>query len=189
LRNTTLLNALARAYELKFGAYLIDGPSWIKTERYEIVAKAPANAPREQIPLMLRTLLVERFKLQLHHEQRELPAYELHAGKTRLKSKEDDSGPKDTFTMDHGREARNMSMNGLAQYLSMTLRAPVLDKTNLGGFYDFPYELSAEESADTSGAKPSIFTIVESLGLKLRAEKASFDVIVVDSGNKVPTEN
>jgi uncharacterized protein (TIGR03435 family) len=138
---------------------------------------------------MLRALLVERFKLQLHHEQRELPAYELHAGKTRLKSKEDDSGPKDTFTMDHGREARNMSMNGLAQYLSMTLRAPVLDKTNLGGFYDFPYELSAEESADTSGAKPSIFTIVESLGLKLRAEKASFDVIVVDSGNKVPTEN
>ena len=36
---------------------------------------------------------------------------------------------------------------------------------------------------------PSIFTIVEDLGLRLESRKAPLDVIVIDSGNKAPTEN
>jgi uncharacterized protein (TIGR03435 family) len=50
----------------------------------------------------------------------------------------------------------------------------------------FPYQMSSEE---IGGDHPSIFTIVEELGLKLDAKKLPFDVIVVDRGNKVPIEN
>jgi len=38
--------------------------------RYDIVAKAPDNTPKEQLPLMLKTLLIDRFKPVLHQETR-----------------------------------------------------------------------------------------------------------------------
>jgi uncharacterized protein (TIGR03435 family) len=187
-RNTTLKNALARAFEVVSGNQ-IDGPSWILTERYDIVAKAPENTPKEQIPLMLRTLLVERFQLKLHHENRQLPAYALIAGKGRLKiQKVEDEGEKNSFSVKDGhREAKNLSMAALAQYLSLMLQSPVLDRTALLGNYDFPLDFSSEET--TRDSAPSIFTIVSELGLKLESQKQLFDVIVVDAGDRIPTEN
>jgi len=44
-------------------------------------------------------------------------------------------------------------------------------------------------SAKPDPSVPSIFTIVEELGLKLESRKELVEVIVIDSGNKVPTEN
>jgi uncharacterized protein (TIGR03435 family) len=189
--NTTLMNVLLRAFELKFSGQ-IAGPSWMFTERYDIVAKAPDNTPREQIPLLLRTLLVERFQLTLHRETRDLPMYALLRGRGRLKVSEglveDEKIPKNSIVINNGvREARSMNMASLAQLLSLLLRQPVLDMTGLPGYYDFPYELSMEESGNSS--TPSIFTIVDELGLTLDSRKAPFDVVVVDGGNKTPTEN
>jgi uncharacterized protein (TIGR03435 family) len=60
---------------------IIGGPSWINTERFDIVAKAIgyATAPefRDQARLMLRPLLADRFKLVLGREERDLPVYAL----------------------------------------------------------------------------------------------------------------
>jgi uncharacterized protein (TIGR03435 family) len=184
LNNTTLSNALIRAFGLTSNSQ-VAGPSWIFDSRYDIVAKAPDNSPREQMPSMLQTLLIDRFKLVLHHETRELPAYALTVGKTKLKLVEDDTNPKNSGVMNEGRrEMRSMNMATLAQNASLTLRTPVLDRTGLSGYYDFPYDLSREETLKDSA--PSIFTILEELGLKLDSHKEPFDVIVIDSGNKVP---
>jgi uncharacterized protein (TIGR03435 family) len=187
-RNTTLKNALARAFEVMSGNQ-ITGPSWIQTERYDIVAKAPENTPKDRIPLMLQTLLVERFKLKLHHENRELAAYALVTGKGRLKiQKVEDAREKNTFAVKDGhREAKSLSMAGLAHFLSLMLQAPVFDQTGQPGFYDFALDYSREET--TRDSAPSIFTIVGELGLKLESQKTPLDVIVVDAGDKVPTEN
>jgi len=119
----------------------IVGPSWISLERHDIVAKAPDNTPKEQIPLMLQTLLAERFKLKLHHEQRALPAYALVSGKGRLKLQkvEDGSAEKNSFVDNNGhREAKNLSMAGLAQMSWLMLQVPVLDMTSRQGYYNFP---------------------------------------------------
>jgi len=62
--------------------------------RYDIVAKAPDNTPQEQPPLMLQTLLIDRFKLVLHHETRVLPSYEIVRGNGKLKLVENDSTSK-----------------------------------------------------------------------------------------------
>ena len=187
LNNTTLLNALIRAFGLT-SAGQVSGPSWILEGRYDIVAKAPDNTPKDQIPLMLQTLLIDRFKLVLHHETRELPAYALTIGKSKLKLVEDDTNPKNSTVMNDGRrEMRSMNMATLAQYASLTLRTPVVDKTGLSGYYDFPYDLSQEETLKDSA--PSIFTVFEELGLKLESRKEPFDVIVIDSGNRTPIEN
>jgi uncharacterized protein (TIGR03435 family) len=56
---------------------IIGGPSWITTDRFSINAKAETNVPRDQVLLMLRSLIVERFNLKYRGEKRELPAYVL----------------------------------------------------------------------------------------------------------------
>jgi len=62
---------------------VIGGPAWIDSDRYEINAQAatpwqrsPDGPPRELF-LMIRSLLLDRFKLRTHMETRELPIYEL----------------------------------------------------------------------------------------------------------------
>ncbi len=76
--NVTLEELLRRAYGLH-ESQLIGGPRWMTTERFDIVAKAAEPPARgvEGVLLMLRALLVERFKLDARTEQRERPAYVL----------------------------------------------------------------------------------------------------------------
>ena len=47
----SLSNYIAHAYRVK--NYAISGPEWIASERFDITAKLPANAPRKQLPEML----------------------------------------------------------------------------------------------------------------------------------------
>ena len=59
---------------------IIGGPGWMNSDRFDIVAKAEGDVPpgpNGPLPLMLRALLVDRFKLVVHNESRELPMYEL----------------------------------------------------------------------------------------------------------------
>jgi uncharacterized protein (TIGR03435 family) len=185
--NTTLLNALVRAFGFT-SANQIAGPAWVREERYDIVAKAPENTPKEQLPLMLRTLLIDRFKLVLHHETRALPSYDLVMGSGKLKLVENGNNPKNSAVVrEDRREMKSTNMATLAQLATLTLRTPVIDKTGLSGFYDFPYDISQEETGRPTA--PSIFTVVADLGLKLESHKAPFDVLVIDAGNKMPAEN
>ncbi|MDR3698822.1 MAG: TIGR03435 family protein [Candidatus Sulfopaludibacter sp.] len=62
------------------------GPAWIHSDRYQIDAKADgAKGQGMMRGPMLQTLLEDRFKLRLHHETREVPAYALTVAKGGLK--------------------------------------------------------------------------------------------------------
>jgi uncharacterized protein (TIGR03435 family) len=56
-------------------------PTSVPNDPYDIVARIPAGATKEQFYLMLQNLLVERFGLVAHTETREIPAYKLVAAK------------------------------------------------------------------------------------------------------------
>jgi len=167
---------------------VIGGPDWIDSDRWDIVAapaSVDANAPWRE---MLKTLLMDRFKLSAHVEQRERPIYALvfarddrqlgpkmHPTQTPCKI-EGDCGSTDTNSNGvtsgtiHG-TARTMAQVGRS--LSGYAERRVFDRTELEGRYDF--EL-------TWGDDVSIFTAVsEQLGLKLRADRAPTDVVVIDS--------
>lgn len=64
------------AYQM-LGFQLDGGPSWLGADRFDITAKAQDEASPEQIRLMLRTLLADRFKLKVRRETRELALYDL----------------------------------------------------------------------------------------------------------------
>src|SRR5271157_2159969 len=82
----SLRDIIRQAYQLK--DYQITGPEWLNTERFDIVAKLPDGAPESQKPLMLQALLAERFKLTVHREKKDLPAYALVVAKGGSKLKE-----------------------------------------------------------------------------------------------------
>ena len=48
-------------------------PKWVSTDRFEIEARAPANATKDQMRLMMQALLAERFQLAVHFETPEVP--------------------------------------------------------------------------------------------------------------------
>jgi len=78
--NVTVRMLVKAAYGLH-DDQLIGGPEWVKTDRFDISAKAEGystpSAFRDAARLMLRPLLASRFKLVLREERRDLPVYVL----------------------------------------------------------------------------------------------------------------
>ncbi len=91
--NVSMRDLVRQAYQLK--DYQIAGPEWLDTERYDLVAKLPDGAPKDQAPMMLQTLLAERFKMAVHREKKDLPAYALTVAKGGSKLKEFVPAPED----------------------------------------------------------------------------------------------
>ena len=89
LGNTTLSECIRFAYGLS-SEDQIAGPDWIRDRhiRFDIIAKAPAATPHDQILRMMQTLLAERFRLAIHREPRRVAHLELMPGKGPSKAKE-----------------------------------------------------------------------------------------------------
>jgi uncharacterized protein (TIGR03435 family) len=189
------------------------GPKWMNETSFDIEAQGPVSATAQQLRLMLRALLAERFALKIHTDRKETPAYALVAvrndGKlgpkvvnTTGKACEGRAAPPDPAMPRCGAQISplGMAIKGgtmahLANMLSLPLTdfgRPVVDHTGIAGDFDFNLEFSfrmpnAPVAAGNEG--PSIFTAIqEQLGLKLENARASVDTLVVDSAEK-PGEN
>jgi uncharacterized protein (TIGR03435 family) len=87
-KGVTIKQLVARAYGLK--DYQVEGPQWVDSERYDVIATIPQGSTKEQVNLMLQRLLAERFKLTLHHESKPQASYTLSIGKGGAKMQEVD---------------------------------------------------------------------------------------------------
>jgi uncharacterized protein (TIGR03435 family) len=77
MTNVSVRTLVQNAYQLLQDAQVVGGPNWLTSERFDVVAKAAGNPSPDEMALMLRALLAERFKLVAHTETRELPMYAL----------------------------------------------------------------------------------------------------------------
>jgi len=213
-KNVSLKTLVARAYEMK--DHQVSGPDWLDSARFDVVAKIPPNTPPGQIPLMLQTLLAERFKLTAHREQKVMPVYAMVVGKNGPKLKPVEGDPGGRMRMSISPRGRQMSgpttMSALAGGLSQMLDRPVVDSTELKGTYDIDLEWVPDERegggmmakmkamAEAASTDPhgdplgpngfSLFgALQEKLGLRMEARKSPVDIVVVDSAQQVPTEN
>jgi uncharacterized protein (TIGR03435 family) len=134
-------------------------------DRFDVAAKVPDGSTKEQFHQMLQNLLVERFKLKLHHEQKEMATYELTVGPKGPKMKESapdaSSASEDpwaapeysmgkdgypVFPAGRGGLAGidghyrwtgfNLSLPEIVKTLSFHLGGPVVDATGLRGKFD-----------------------------------------------------
>jgi uncharacterized protein (TIGR03435 family) len=175
------------------------GPEWIwsKMIRFDIVAHAAPETSREQLLLMLRNLLDERFKLAVHHEQKQASYLALALAKKGLKMEEAEANAplsNNQFRPGHI-VSKGVYMPMLANVLSRFLREPVIDFTGLKTRYviDLTWTPEAADgitSGSETGSGPSIYTALQQqLGLKLESRKGLIDVLVVDHAERVPVEN
>jgi uncharacterized protein (TIGR03435 family) len=203
-RNASFRSILMSAYSLK--QYQISGPEWIKNMGFDILAKLPPGATKEQLKPMLQTLLAERFHLTVHRETRDLPVFTLAIAKngpklTAAKDPEDGGGSFGPWKGNPRWQATNQTMRGLAEFLSPFLERPVVNLTGLNGTYDFALYWAAEYpmvrvapkapgTEEVSDPALTIFQAVQDqLGLELEPRNAPIEILVVDHAEKIPTEN
>ncbi len=193
--NISLKECVEEAYDVRDFSY--SGPAWMESARFDINAKPPLGWNwRLQFGPMLQTLLKDRFKLEVHREERMMSAYALVQAKggIKLHAVEDPQGGGSQDTNNGRYRGHHVNMKGFADWLQRQLNQPVVDQTGLTGSYDIAFEFAreevhpnAEQPADSS--LPSIYTVLANLGLKLSAEKLPIQVLVIDHMEKVPTEN
>ena len=82
--NVSLLYEISRAYAVENDQ--VAGPDWLASERYEIVARVPMGATKEQVNIMMQNLLKERFNLAFRSEKKDLLAYQLNSGEKRTEA-------------------------------------------------------------------------------------------------------
>jgi uncharacterized protein (TIGR03435 family) len=81
----SLMQLITKAYDVK--QYQVQGPDWMLTTPYDIVAKMPEGATKEQVPQMLQALLEDRFKLKIRRDKKEQSVYALVVAKGGAKVK------------------------------------------------------------------------------------------------------
>lgn len=176
------------------------GPAWSDGERFDILAKAEdEGATEDSIREMLRSLLVDRFKLSVHRETKELQGYALVPAKSAPKLKIAKSGEATAFTpVMNGLVFQKMPIAGLVNYLANLAGSPVQDLTGLTDFYDFKLDLSSSPAspAEPNGTNSGVVdrfgkvsaAVEDQLGLKVEARKVQIDVLAVDHAEH-PTPN
>lgn len=75
--NVPLERLIVSAYRILPEQQLLGASGWVKTDPFDVVAKSDGPATAEEMSEMLRSLLEERFSLEVHRETRELPIYAL----------------------------------------------------------------------------------------------------------------
>jgi uncharacterized protein (TIGR03435 family) len=212
----TLLDLITGAYDVDPFQVSSKGP--LDRQDFDLAATMPVGTSKQDFQTMLQNLLAERFHLKLHIVSKEFAAYEMVIGKSGLKLQEGDvplAPSKDSCPqLPPGRRGFSASMSAsggyelvcvtsrrepltvLARSFRHRLDLPVVDKTELSGNYDFTLEYSLEfpgaATGDPAGLPPlpNLFSAIErQLGLQLVRTNLPFDVLMIDSVDKLPSPN
>jgi uncharacterized protein (TIGR03435 family) len=194
------------------GGRQLAGPQWLinppgfnsgDVPRFDVVAKVPTDAKADQVPLMLQSLLEDRFGVRVHREQRQINVYALLPDKGGLTIKplpagtNAQSGCARSMFGDDGithATCANMSVPQFALQLPTLAPAyfpdgPVVDKTGLTGNYDFPLAWITQQQRLAGEEGPSMTEAIDKLGLHLERQKSDADVVVVDQAQPGPSAN
>jgi uncharacterized protein (TIGR03435 family) len=205
---------------------IANAPRFMDSDRWDIAAKAPEEViaadgdhDYDALSAMVKTLLMDRFQMAAHFEDRPMAAPVLTAGKPKLKKASPDSrsgcaeGPATLMKVDprttNPTAARlvtctNVSMAYLASHLrffaSGYVHSDVLDATGLEGGWDFTLSFSKVsqlqtkkpgigEASDPNGSLSVQEALERQLGLKLVTRTRPVHVLVIDRVERRPSEN
>jgi uncharacterized protein (TIGR03435 family) len=189
----SLVAFLTAAFRLD--RHQVVAPDFALSAYFDVEAKLPEGATRDQIPEMLQVMLAERFKLTYHHETRDFPLTFLTVGKNGMKLPRlpDDtpSSSKSTPLPEGGtRLAHVGKLSSLFPVMNSFGGLQVVDETGLDGIYTWVREQPARPGASYQEIVQQGFReMIEAAGLKMETRKVPKDTIVVDHLEKVPTEN
>ena len=195
--NVSLRTLIEDAYQI-LPFQLTGGPAWLDSKKFSINATANAASTNDQMRLMLRTLLAQRFGLVLRSETKEMATYALmvkDAAKVKARITPSAPGGRAGFTTStSGRGAeqnhvafRSYSMLAYAGALSRQLQRIVFDETSLAGEFDFQFDATREEGEPNPFIVPWAPSLGE-LGLKIESRKGPVTTYTIDRA-EMPSEN
>jgi uncharacterized protein (TIGR03435 family) len=207
--NSTVQSLINEAYGTQ-DFQIIESPSWVNSEMYDIEAKmdrsvsdalqklSPAERKRAR-QKMLQSILADRMKLIIHRGYKESAVYNLvveRGGPKLHTANPDDTYPSGFKTEDGGiargmmqiddgvgsktMTAQGVGIASLVDTLSGLTGRTAIDKTGLTGKYDFTLKWKPDDG-QADAVAPSLFTALrEQLGLKLEPGKGPVEIIVID---------
>ena len=216
LENWALLDLIAAAYSVR--ATQVSGPAWLSDQIFDIEAKVPDGAPKEELNAMLQSLLEERFGLKVHRDTRTGQGFALVVGKNgpKLKPAEPPPAPAQGLTEEEQRAKVQQARIGALQTRMQENRengTPLVgfSRANLPSittgqlafqlvrFAEAPvvdetgltgkYFVTIEIWKNAEVPGGTVFDAVEKLGLKLEARKVTVETVVVDQVSKTPMAN
>lgn len=171
-KSITFLDCVRAAYRLR--DFQVQGPEWIRDARYEITARV-GSGTMDQIPEMLQSLLVERFKLELRRESKDHAVYALVVDSGGPKLKVADAAKTAELPMGLGVNGKprpvmsySMSASGIeltapaatlatvTEFLSRMMERPVVDMTGLTGQYDLKLPFMPEVYRGTAASSAKL---------------------------------
>jgi len=214
----TLRELITMAFNVKNDP-VTGGPKWLDTDRFDVIAKSPEVKSPHAMSGMLKALIVQRFKLEIHNEDQPLPVFALVLGKRSPKLKETELPARSECKLSPAETGRayvcqDTTMAQLAERLPDIAGAyvnhPVVDLTGLNGAYDFTLTwtprarlpgagghsgdigqpASGVVQASMPGGDLTVFEAIdEQLGLKLEERKHPMPVIVIDHVERILAES
>ena len=206
MRQVSLGYAIRMAYRLH-NAYDLVGPQWLDPptlNTYDFEGRMAQPTSEERMWECLRTLLVDRFGVQARRESRMLPVFVLLGGAGEPKMAPSQKTETKVRSGEHYYEQ-------IFEHVSMALRAvqlgpptcnrPVVDRTGIEGSFDFTLDRSrfvldpdtGKPIVDWRGAidteSSTLRAVREQLCLEVKADRAPFDVLVVDRVQRTPSAN
>ncbi len=225
VKGVTLIALIQHAWGLDTydDELIAGGPKWLTSERFDILATAtPPAGPSsvlkddDSLRAMLRNMLMDRFGLAVHNEEKQVTVYALTADKPKLKQADPSvrskcSGgpaltaalagvPQEMITCANSTTAQLVErLHGLAPGY---INRPVVDATGIDGAWDFsvlysrpgvvnalPPADGLPGAADPTGAITLFEALQKQLGLKLATEKRPMPVLVIDHVEPKPVDN
>ena len=207
--NLLLRNIVVQSFRTQ-RPMVFGGPSWIDEERFDIVGKGPdPTVSNPEVWEMMRSLLIERFHLKYHTEERDMAVFALTVGKSGHKLIPGEQGRcaselkqgrlcGDILVPPFGTGMYNMPIGALITGIGARAGRPIVDRTGLAGRYDInlswmPEGMTPERLAEIPPEiRPQEMGLFEAIerqaGLKLEPSRAPIPVLVIDSIDH-PTEN
>lgn len=184
-KNASVAQFLSMAFGDRAGR-LEGGPSWLRSEKFDIEAKASGPVTREQIQVMLQNLLADRFRMDSHFEDRPTNVFALVLAKGDRKFSASPGPEKPGCRMDTKTpilidDCKAIPISSLVRLLSMhnDVQTPVVDFTGLEGLYDIYFEYTPLSRMETDPGT-TIFQALHKVGLDLERRKVPLTYLVID---------
>jgi uncharacterized protein (TIGR03435 family) len=208
ISSLSLRSLIGIAFRLSYWQ-ISGGEGWIGKDEFDLEAK-PSESMRstvkdlrstpfaiedEQLRKMLQAVLIERFQLTFHREAKTADVYHLTRSAKRLRlhpaevspggESISDRSPFGTVGYAAGRWViSRTTMPQLAQFASdFVVRAPVVDRTDLNGAFDYR-QASSDPDPNSSEFADSFLRLISELGLKLEHSKGTVETLVIDHAAK-----
>jgi uncharacterized protein (TIGR03435 family) len=201
--NASMLDLISLAYG-KHPQTIVGGPSWLEFNRYDIAARMPPGTTYATAPPLLQALLVERFHLATHTEDRPLPGMILTVAKggsklTKAPDQSDESPQR--YCSFKGESASptqyvqtitcaGTTVTQFAESIQGFTGRPAVDSTGLKGIYNITLKMTMDGTSTREELMRQFGEQLEKqLGLRVEMGTASQPALVVDKADAVPTPN